>query len=213
MRRLTLIGSATLLAVSCGINKNADPGGDAPVVLRMTKVQASEMLTSTATWVDHLISDVQTCGSVFNDDAQLSFDAVPKNPDVALLSPGLNDLQLQTFTVHWIRTDGHQLQGVDVPYDFSGALSGTVPGQGGTTVNAVMILVRHTAKLEPPLAAMAGMSGEDLLETVAQITAYGRTTSGVAVQATGYIGVTFGNFGDPKTCPNAAASPTPTPSP
>ena len=203
MRRLTWIGMATLLAVSCGINKNAGTGGDAPVVLRMTKLQASAMLTSTALWVDHLVSDVQTCNSVFNDDAQLSFDVLPKNPDfVQTSASGLDDVQLQTFTVHWIRTDGHQVQGLDVPYDFSGALSGTIPGKGGTTVNAVMILVRHTAKLEPPLAAMVGSGGEILVETVAQITAYGRTAGGAPVQATGYIGVTFGDFGDPKTCPN-----------
>ncbi len=212
MRRLTLIGLATLLAVSCGINKNTDPAGDAPVVLRMTKVQGAAEIAVPPIWYDHLLSDVHTCGTVINDDALLSFDVVAKNADYAQTAQtGLNDVLLQTYTVHFIRTDGHQMQGVDVPYDFSGALSGVVYLKSVSPMSSAIVLARHSAKLEPPLSALVGMGGESLIDTTAQITAYGRTANGSNVQATGYLQVTFADFADPQTCPFATPAATPTP--
>lgn len=213
MRRLTLMAAVTVFAVGCGITTNPG-GGNAAVVLSITKVQGAEIEGTSPTWVDHLLSDVEICGSVVNDDAQVSVLAQPKNPDyVQTNSTGLNDVLLQSYAVHFIRSDGHQTQGVDVPYDFSGSLSGVVPLKSTTPVNAVIEVVRHSAKLEPPLVALVGGGGEDLIDTVAQITVYGRTVSGSAVSATGYLQVTFGDFADPKTCPFGTPSASPSPSP
>jgi hypothetical protein len=214
MRRLTLIAVAALLAVSCGINRNNEPGGDAPVVLKITKVQGGAGTQVPPLWFDTLLSDVETCGGVINDDAILTLGLSAKNPDYTqTATTGLNDVLLQTFAVHFIRTDGHQVQGVDVPYDFSGGLSGLVPLNSTTGVQTAFVIVRHSAKEEPPLRTLVDSGGEHFIETVAQITAYGRTVGGYSVQATGYLQVTFGDFADPKSCPFATPVATPTPSP
>jgi hypothetical protein len=212
MRRVMLLGVVALLAVSCGINKNVEPGGDAPVILKITKIEAGAGTQNPPQWSDHLLSDVETCGSVINDDAKLSLLAQIKNPDYTqTATTGLNDILLQTFKVHWIRTDGHMVQGVDVPYDFTGGLSGVVPAAGTTVTESAFLLVRHSAKAEPPLRTLIDLGSEVFIETVAEITAYGRTVGGKPVQATGYLQVTFADFADPTSCPFATPAPTPTP--
>ena len=50
--------------------------------------------------------------------------------------------------MRYIRADGRNTPGVDVPYGFDGALTATV--SGSTTVG--FELVRHIAKEEAPLA-------------------------------------------------------------
>ena len=52
----------------------------------------------------------------------------------------------------FIRADGRNTPGVDVPYGFDGAFTATVSG-GEPTVG--FELVRHIAKEEAPLAALA----------------------------------------------------------
>jgi hypothetical protein len=210
MKRLTLVGLVTLLSVGCGINKNTDPGGDAPVVLKIIKVQGGAGVQNPPTWFDTLLSDVQTCGGVINDDAKVTVALTAKNANDTVTGSTLSDVLLQTFTVHFIRADGHQVQGLDVPYDFSGALSGSVsPGTG--TTDAAFVIVRHAAKEEPPLRTLVDSGGEHFIDTLAQVTVYGRTLSGSAVQATGYLQITFGDFADPTSCPFATPAPSPSP--
>jgi hypothetical protein len=60
----------------------------------------------------------------------------------------------------------------------------------------VFVIVRHEAKLEPPLRNMRGGGGLDILHTIANITLHGRTTSGKAVQVQGRLEVTFADFAD-----------------
>jgi hypothetical protein len=55
--------------------------------------------------------------------------------------------------------------------------------------------VRHTAKQEPPLVALR--SNGVNLNTIAEVTFYGRDQAGNEVSVTGQIGIVFGNFGDP----------------
>ena len=86
-----------------------------------------------------------------------------------------------------------QTPGVDVPYGFDSAVTFTVaPGQ---TASAGFELVRHIAKEEAPLVSLA--ANDDLITTIAQVTFYGKDHAGNDVTASGSIGITFGNFGDP----------------
>jgi len=96
---------------------------------------------------------------------------------------------------------------VDVPYDISGAVSGVVILSSHPTTNVDIEIVRHVAKLEPPLRTLVNGGGEDLIKVIAQVTIYGHTVSGVRVSATTGVDIAFGDFADPK------ASATPTPSP
>ena len=57
-------------------------------------------------------------------------------------------------------------------------------------------LVRHQAKLEPPLKNLAGFGGLGFISTIAEVTFYGRDQNGNEVTVTGNLDVQFGDFGD-----------------
>jgi hypothetical protein len=63
-------------------------------------------------------------------------------------------------------------------------------------VNGVFEIVRHIAKDEAPLKALA-FNGV-IISTIGEVTFYGRDQAGREVSVVGRIGVNFGNFGDPE---------------
>ena len=81
-----------------------------------------------------------------------------------------------------------------MPYAFDGAVTGTVPVGG--TLSLGFELVRHDAKMEAPLAALA--TNPQIITTIADVTFYGRDVVGNEINVTGSIQVDFGNFADPK---------------
>jgi hypothetical protein len=58
-------------------------------------------------------------------------------------------------------------------------------------------LVRHTAKEDGPLKALQA-SGQ-IVNTIADVTFYGKDQGGKSVQIVGSIGINFGDFGDPTS--------------
>lgn len=140
-----------------------------------------------------LQSDVVTEGGVINDSAKVKVRSDVKNQG-SLTTGDFNDVVLERYDVKWTRTDGHNVQGVDVPYDFSGPLALRV--SPGAESEAAFTIVRHEAKLEEPLRNMRGGGGLDILHTIANITLHGRTISGKVVEVSGRLEVTFADFAD-----------------
>ena len=140
-----------------------------------------------------LLSDVVTGGGVINDNAKVTVRSDVKNQGNPTTGQ-FNDVVLERYDVAWTRTDGHNVQGIDVPYNFSGPLALRVTPNGSS--EATFTLVRHEAKLEPPLRNMRGGGGLDVLHTIATITLHGRTTSGKTVEVGGRLEVTFADFAD-----------------
>ena len=131
----------------------------------------------------------------FNDVARVTFALILKDPG----APGItnvpsaqNEVQITHYRVVYRRTDGRNVQGVDVPYAFDSGMTILVPatGSGQQTFD----IVRVSAKLEAPLLALA--SNGQTLDLIADVTFYGRDMHGHNVAITGSIGVTFANFGD-----------------
>ncbi|HEX4915557.1 MAG TPA: hypothetical protein VFV51_16480, partial [Vicinamibacterales bacterium] len=96
--------------------------------------------------------------------------------------------------VNYRRSDGRNTPGVDVPHSFDGATSVTI--QSGSTGDVVFDLVRHSSKLEPPLRNLIAGGGLIFINTIAEITFFGRDQNGNEVTATGMVDVIFGDFGD-----------------
>ena len=105
------------------------------------------------------------------------------------------------------RADGRNTQGVDVPYAFDSAFTFTVQGNSGAM--ASFEIVRHVAKQEAPLAALASRSlppigqpqavgGQPVISTIAEVQFFGKDPARNVVVATGSIGINFGDFGDPE---------------
>lgn len=136
--------------------------------------------------------------TVFEDLGQVTFRLAMKDPGTATAptTPSTaNFITLTQYHVNYLRSDGRNTPGVDVPYPFDGALTITV---GSTAVTASMTLVRLQAKNEAPLRALIGGSGALAISTIAEITFYGKDQSGHDVSVSGRISVNFADWGDPS---------------
>jgi hypothetical protein len=146
------------------------------------------------TYVKKTINGVEVqVPTVFNDIGRATVTVNFKDP--SLTSPsGANQVTFTRYRVEFVRADGRNTPGVDLPYSFDSAITMTsTPGTPGSS--AGFELVRHSAKTEAPLVALA--NNFQLISTIAKITFYGKDHAGNDVTAVGQVGVTFGNFGDP----------------
>src|SRR5262249_30696963 len=106
------------------------------------------------------------CPSVFDDFGQVTLRLSAK--DVAVAPTTNNEITITRYHVEFIRADGRNQQGVDVPFSFDGGATGTVPANGQLLL--VFELVRHTAKEETPLVQLR--DSLQVISTLAQITFY-----------------------------------------
>ena len=129
------------------------------------------------------------CPTIFNDVGTVALRLAMKN---YLVSPSFNnEVTITRYHVSYRRADGRNTQGVDVPYAFDGAATGTVPATG--TVSIGFELVRAVAKAEAPLRQL--VNSPTVLSVIADVTFYGRDRVGNDVSVTGSISIEFANFG------------------
>lgn len=194
-----LVGST----VSCG---DVVRSGRSPVYLVMDLLRAAQgdhpgelsgTLTSdviTIVTSPEPCSTTNPCPTVFNDVGQAVLRITEKNIAVGAVSTpsAHNEVTINRYRVSYRRTDGRNTPGIDVPYGFDGAVTGTVSAIG--TLNIGFEIVRHVSKEEPPLVQLA--HSRSIISTIADVTFYGRDQVGNDVSVTGSISIDFGNFGD-----------------
>ena len=143
--------------------------------------------------------------TIFNDLGRVVVTLALKNPGVpgSPASPtAMNDVTFTRYRVVYVRADGRNTPGVDVPYPFDSAA--TFTAKVGTPVTASFELVRNIAKEEAPLRSLCSSTpycpttSNTLISTIADVTFYGQDRTGNDVTAGGSIGITFGDFGDPE---------------
>jgi hypothetical protein len=156
-------------------------------------VLASDVLT----YVKRTVGTEQVLvPTVFEDIGRVSMHIALKdigNNNNATPTPN-NDITINRYRVVYVRADGRNTAGVDVPYPFDGAITGTI-SSGRTSLT--FILVRAQAKEEAPLKALTASGGAVLISTIAQVTFYGRDQAGHDVSITAQVSVNFGDWGDP----------------
>jgi hypothetical protein len=118
----------------------------------------------------------------------------PGTPSSPTTPTSANYITVDRYRVVYVRGDGRNTPGVDVPYPFDGAATFSVLDIGSATFT----LVRAQAKLEPPLLALRGGGGAVAISTIAEVTFYGHDQTGAAVQTVARIGVNFADWGDPR---------------
>jgi len=106
---------------------------------------------------------------------------------------GSDVITVNRYRVRYVRADGRNTPGVDVPYGFDGAFTVTV---GTGDASAGFTLVRSQAKLEAPLLALR--HNLMVISVIAEVTFFGRDQTGRDVQATANILINFANHGDPE---------------
>jgi hypothetical protein len=197
VHRLLMTAAAGVLALASASCGEVARTGRAPVFLIIDSMSAAA--GEGTDFSGFLLSEVQTGGGVFNYNGRAQFRIALKNPGTATgpLGPTtLNEVTLTRYRVKYIRSDGRNQQGVDIPYEFDGGLTVTVGAQQSAT--ATFILVRHTAKREAPLRNMWDGGGMRLLNVIAEVTFFGRDQAGNEITAVGNISITFGDFADPS---------------
>jgi hypothetical protein len=143
-----------------------------------------------------VVTVVDNVPTIFNDTARVSLILAlrdPGSPTQPTEPTSANFITVQRYRVRYIRADGRNTAGVDVPFGFDGAMTLTI---GTGEVTGGFELVRHIAKQEAPLAAL-GANGV-IITTIAEITFFGFDQTGREVSVTGRMLVDFGNFADPE---------------
>ena len=189
------IVAVTLSSVSCG---ELTRQGQAASYLIMSALEAAPGATPEE-FGSVLSSDVVTvvdgAQTFFGDNGRVTLRLALKDPGppASPNTPTINNaITVNRYRITYIRTDGRNTPGVDVPYPVDGAVTFTVRGD---PVSAGFTLVRSQAKLEAPLAALA--RSLVVISTIAEVTFYGHDQTGREVSVSGRIDIHFANFGDP----------------
>jgi hypothetical protein len=145
-------------------------------------------------------------GAVLDSDVRNGADSNVVCPDTVTVTLAVRNKNLQAdaprvpgavliqrYQVQYSRSDGLSVQGVDVPYTVSGALSSAVDVATSGGEDVPIEVVRRQAKLDPPLS---NITGYDIVTMFATITISGQTVSGDSVTASGSMQIDFANFGD-----------------
>jgi hypothetical protein len=207
MRNVQTLLVTTALAIASASCGDVARTGKAPMFLVIDLMQGQRG-GGTGQLGNPLVSDVVTlkttpapcttttpCPTYFNDTGSVTLRLVPKdigNPTVPAAPSTNNEVTITRFHVVYKRADGRNQPGVDVPWPFDGAATGTV--QIGSQLTLAFELVRNSAKQEAPLAAL--IFAPQILTTIADVTFYGADRVGNEISVTGSIQIDFGNFGD-----------------
>ena len=193
--RLALLALA-VAAASCTSSVRQGTGTSFLIVNSLSGASGAEPGTFGSTLRSDVVTVVDSVPTIFNDLGQVTFALGLKDPGSATSpnSPTQNQfITIDRYHVRFIRSDGRNTPGVDVPYAFDGSFTMTV---GIAPATGAFELVRHVAKQEAPLGALA--TSPTIISTIAEVTFYGRDQTGHETSVVGRITVDFGNFGDPQ---------------
>jgi hypothetical protein len=194
MKRVVL-AAFVVLSASCGELTRQGTGSSYLTIEALEAASGADPTEFGGDLASDVLTVVEDVPTVFADPGRVNFalrmkDAGPAGSPTQPTSA--NAITITRYRVQYIRSDGRNVQGVDVPYAFEGAFTVTV----SDTAEATFTLVRVQAKAEAPLASL--VSSAVALSTIAEITFYGHDQTGREVTAVGRIGVSFANWGDPE---------------
>jgi hypothetical protein len=193
MRKL-LLGVLLLGSVSCGDMVRQGTASSYLVVNSLEGASGADSGDFGGTLRSDVVTMVDDVQTIYDDLARVEFQLAMKDagPVGSPSAPSPNNfITITRYRVEFIRSDGRNVQGVDVPYSFDGAFTVTV----SDTASAVFTLVRHQAKNEAPLTGLRRTP--TFISTIARVTFYGRDQTGREVIATAQMSTNFGDFADP----------------
>jgi hypothetical protein len=194
------LGAVAMSAAMAGCGGEFVRDSQSPVRLVISNLESDDQNTLLSDVIQMVTSPdpcttTSPCPSVLNDMATVQLTLVLRDPGnvVSPNSPSLlNQVTINRYRVKFRRADGHNVPGVDVPYDFDSALTVTVLSTG--IVEGTFQIVRHSAKEEAPLRSLR--FSNDIISTMAEVTFFGRDQAGNEISATSFMGVDFGDFAD-----------------
>jgi len=183
---------AILLLLSCNPIENESDSASMLIVKNLTgtDLEGNE--------VNYLQSDVlyldptTSTETITADEAKVSLAATLLDPAPAYGASSFNGITVNRYVVTYMRADGKNIEGVDVPYSFEGAISAFI--EVDSTVDVSFIIVRAVSKAEPPLLDLAEGRAEGVLNVNAKVDFYGHDLTNRNVKATGYLSIYFTNY-------------------
>ena len=191
-------------SVSCGdVTKDRSP-----VTILVDSLEAASgadpgnfsgfLLSDVQTIVDQQVGDeTMRVPVIFNDIGQATMRIISKDAGTGAISLNptpWNSITINRYRITFTRADGRNTPGVDVPFPVDGAVTVTLTP---TPVTVPFEMVRHQAKLEQPLRALAGDGGRLFISTIAEITFFGSDPYGNDVRAVANMSVSFSDYADP----------------
>jgi hypothetical protein len=190
----SLLALLLLASVSCGDAVRQGTGSSYLIVNSLEASSGAEDDEFAGVLRSDVLTVIDDVPTIFDDFARVQFQLAMKDAGSAAAptAPTTNNfITINRYRVEYVRADGRNVQGVDVPYAFDGAFTVTV----GATAEAGFTLVRHQAKNEAPLTGLRRTPA--FISTIARVTFYGHDQTGREVVATAQISVNFGDFADP----------------
>lgn len=207
--RPVMAGAAAIVLLTGSVSCGDARLGRAPVFIVVDSLEAASG-AEPGNMGGFLLSDVQTMVEqsiggetvrvplVFNDLGRATMRLVPKDAGtgaVNLNPTPWNAVTINRYRITFIRADGRNTPGVDVPFPVDGAVTATL---SSTPTVVPFEIVRHQQKLEQPLRSLANFGGRLFISTIAEITFYGTDTTGNDAQAKASINVSFSDYADPE---------------
>jgi hypothetical protein len=190
------IAGVMLTGISCGELTRQGTSASYLIVDVLEAAPGAEPEEFGGTLLSDVVTVVDDTPTFFNDVGRVTFRLGLKDPGPPT-SPNTptqnNFITVNRYRVSFIRADGRNTPGVDVPHGFDGAFTVTV---GAGTAQGGFTIVRNIAKLEAPLRAL--QTNLLILSTIAEVTFFGHDQTGREVMATARISIDFANFGDPQ---------------
>ena len=193
--RLAPLALALAVSTSCGDVARQGTGNSFLIISALEGASGAEPSEFGGTLRSDVLTIVDDKPSIFNDLGRVVFRLGLKDPGPSTAPNGPSQydfITIDRYRVRYVRADGRNTPGVDVPYGFDGAFTMTVSGEATGSFE----LVRHVAKSEAPLGAL--VSNSVIISTIAEITFYGRDLAGHEVSVSSRMLVDFGNFADPQ---------------
>ena len=184
-------------AAGCGDMQREGQASSFLIVNALEAASGADPSTFAGTLRSDVVTVVDGSSTIYNDIGRVNLVLAMKDPGTtsAPSAPtSANFITINRYHVRYIRADGRNTPGVDVPYGFDGGLTVTV---GDGEAQAGFTIVRNLAKAEAPLAAL-GSNGV-IISMIAEVTFFGHDQTGREVSAVGNISIDFGNFADKTT--------------
>lgn len=193
MKRVFLF-VVVIASASCGDMVRQGTSSSYLIVTSLEAASGADDTEFGGTVRSDVVTMVEGAQVIYDDPARVGFQLALKDPGSGAVptTPTPNNfITINRYRVEYIRSDGRNVQGVDVPYAFDSAFTVTV----ADTAEAGFTLVRHQAKNEAPLTGLRRTPV--FISTIARVTFYGKDQTGREVSVTAQIGVNFGDFADP----------------
>lgn len=188
---VVLIVGMGMLFQGCNKIVGESTSGTKLIVSKVTGINW-ENKESSILYSDVIVETEGKPATVQDDLAKIYLIATPYSPDVENTSL-YYDVIIDRYHVKYVRDDGRNVEGVDVPRAFWGSVSARIVADGNEH-DITLIVVRANAKIERPLVELRyGGDGKEI-ECTAEIELYGEDLGGHSVYVKANLPIVFANF-------------------